>query len=213
MTFAQVKPFDQAKGGTAPNWCLANVVKGYSISNRYGDAWKAWQETEQHTDQPPTGLDVPVFFSYFATIDGQYKNWGHIGVRLSSGKFWSDGKVYNTIKDYTDRYAPKYVGWGESVNEYIILKKEASMSNPAILTLEANVAISIATTGKQPSTSEEKQYINKPAEQYILDNFITFWSQRSRVPALEARIKDLESQQAYIEAGVIDGVKMYKRKA
>lgn len=126
MSFAQVKPFNQAQGGTTPNMCLANVTKGYGIPNRYASAWQAWENTQRHGGDAPGGLDVPVYFSYFATIDGQYKNWGHIGVRLTNGQFWSDGKVYSSIGAYTANHSPKYVGWGESVNNVTVIKQGAS---------------------------------------------------------------------------------------
>lgn len=118
----QVIPFDIAKGGTTANFCLANVCKGYAIPNRFASAWEAWLNTEQHSDTPPMGLDVPVFFSYTATIDGINKNWGHIGVRLKDGRFWSDGTIYSSIAAYQANHSPRYVGWGESVNERQIIK-------------------------------------------------------------------------------------------
>lgn len=122
----QVKPFNQSTAGKTKNMCLANVRSGYQIKNILPDAWTAWQNTEQHTDTPPTGVDVPIFFSYTATIDGQRKNWGHIGVQLKNGKFWSDGVTYNNIAAYTANHSPKYVGWGESVNNERVIKPVAS---------------------------------------------------------------------------------------
>lgn len=121
MSYNQAVGFNQSKGGNRKNFCLWNVCQGYQIGNKYPSAWEAWEHTKQHTDTPPPNLDVPVFFSYIAHIDGETKNWGHIGVRLSDGRFWSDGTVYNSIEAYTLRYAPKYVGWGESINDIRIL--------------------------------------------------------------------------------------------
>ena len=120
----QVKPFSQSKAGKTQNMCLANVRAGYQIKNLLPDAWTAWQQTDQHKGTPPAGVDVPVFFSYVANIDGQRKNWGHIGVRLKNGKFWSDGVTYSNIAAYTSTHAPKYVGWGESVNNERVIKEE-----------------------------------------------------------------------------------------
>lgn len=121
----QLISFDPAKGGTTPNFCLANVCKGYGIPNKYPSAWEAWLNTQQHTDPIPA-LDVPVFFSYTATIDGITKNWGHIGVRLKDGRFWSDGKVYPSIESYQSNHSPRYVGWGESINNVTILGADMS---------------------------------------------------------------------------------------
>lgn len=124
MDYTQVKQFNPANGGTTPNMCLANVCKGYSIPNKYASAWEAWQHTQQHGGDAPAGLNVPVFFSYTATIDGINKNWGHIGVRLADGRFWSDGNVYSSIAAYESQHWPRYVGWGESINDVTIIKEE-----------------------------------------------------------------------------------------
>lgn len=122
----QLISFNIANGGTTPNFCLANVCKGYGIPNKYPSAWEAWLNTRQHTDSIPNGLDVPVFFSYTATIDGITKNWGHIGVRLKDGRFWSDGKIYPSIESYQSNHSPRYVGWGESINNVTILGDDMS---------------------------------------------------------------------------------------
>ena len=129
MTWEQVKPFSQAKAGKTKNMCLANVRAGYQIKNILPTAWTAWQQTEQHKGTPPAGVDVPVFFSYTATIDGVLKNWGHIGVRLKNGKFWSDGVIYTNIAAYTANHSPRYVGWGESVNNERVIKGDDMYKN------------------------------------------------------------------------------------
>lgn len=119
----QVIPFVPSKGGTTPNLCLANVVKGYGISNKYPTAWEAWQHTQQHPDRNiPAGLSVPLFYSYTTTIDGVTQNYGHINVQLPNGTFWSDGNIYASLDAYLANHSPKYVGWGESVNDFKILE-------------------------------------------------------------------------------------------
>jgi hypothetical protein len=94
--------------------------KGFGINGKYPNAWSAWQHTQQHFGTPPSGVDVPVFFSY---IDAAH---GHIGVRLANGTFWSDGNTYESIADYQKRHTPRYVGWGESINDQRVLEVVAS---------------------------------------------------------------------------------------
>lgn len=121
--FSQVIPFNTTKGGTTPDLCLSNVSMGYGIGNKYDSAWEAWQHTQQHTDRNvPSGLDVPVYYSYTTTIDGITKNYGHINVQLKNGTVWSDGNIYTSIDDYTSKKAPKFVGWGESVNDVKVIE-------------------------------------------------------------------------------------------
>jgi hypothetical protein len=122
----QVKDFVPSRGGTKPYWCLANVRAGYAIQNLLPDAWTAWQQTEQHKNRTiPAGVDVPLFYSYTATLDGVNKNWGHINVRLSNGTIWNDGIIYPNLKSFEIAYSNvSYVGWGESVNNERVIKKE-----------------------------------------------------------------------------------------
>jgi len=126
--YQQVKPFNQSKGGSKKGSCLQNVRLGYGIAPKFDDAWTAWKNTEQHKDRSvPKGLDVPVYFSYTTTISEVRKNYGHIGVRLKSGKFWSDGWVYSSLSAYEKNHTPKYVGWGESVNDVQVIKQGEDM--------------------------------------------------------------------------------------
>lgn len=130
----QVKPFNISKGGTTPNMCLANVTKGYGIPNKYGSAWQAWEHTQQHTDRNvPAGVDVPIYYSYTATIDGVTENYGHINVRLANGTVWSDGNIYASIDAYLANHLPKYVGWGESVNDVTVIKQGDDEMSQAVV--------------------------------------------------------------------------------
>lgn len=123
--YIQVKPFLIKKGGTTQYLCLQNVRLGYGIPARYGTATAAWKGTEQHRDRNiPKGVDVPLYFSYRATIDNITADYGHIGVQLASGAFWSDGKLFKNLKEYEASHAPKYLGWGESVNEVRVIQEE-----------------------------------------------------------------------------------------
>jgi hypothetical protein len=131
MDYVQVKSFNTSKGGTTPNMCLANVTAGYGVPNLYGSAWEAWEHTQQHADRNvPTGVDVPLYYSYTATIDGSTQNYGHINVRLANGTVWSDGNIYASIDAYLAGHTPKFVGWGESVNNVaVIAGSEEEMFN------------------------------------------------------------------------------------
>lgn len=131
MGFSQLIPFDTSKGGNVPNLCLDNVRRGYGIGNKYGSAWEAWQHTQQHPDRNiPNGLDIPIYYSYNATIDGVTQNYGHINVQLANGTVWSDGNIYASIEDYTSKKLPKFVGWGESINDFKIIQGGSMNPNP-----------------------------------------------------------------------------------
>lgn len=124
MSFKQAIPFNPNQAGSIPNLCLDNVRRGYGIANKYVSAWDAWQHTQQHADRNmPDGLAVPLYYSYTANIDGVTQNYGHINVRLPDGRVWSDGNFYASIDAYTAYHYPKFVGWGESINDFKILEE------------------------------------------------------------------------------------------
>lgn len=116
MAYKQKTSFDQNKAGKQPGYCLKNVRLGFGIGSKYDNAWEAWQNTDQHTDAIPQGVDVPVYFWW------KDESNGHIGVRLANGKFWSDGTVYESIDAYMLAKAPDYVGWSTSVNGVSVLQ-------------------------------------------------------------------------------------------
>jgi len=114
----QVRAFDPSKAGNVRGYCLRNVRLGYGIAPKYDSAWIAWQNTDQHTNAIPTGVDVPVYFWW-----GKY---GHIGVRLANGTFWTDGKVYSSLTRYRLLHpAVVYRGWSTKVNDVTVIKYEA----------------------------------------------------------------------------------------
>ena len=129
MSYKQLKNFNRSNAGTKLYWCLRNVRMGYGIAPKYADAWQAWQNSPQRTGAIPKGVNVPVYFSFKYTIDGIYKNWGHIAVRLADGRVWTDGRYYSSVQSLVNNYLSngKYVGWSEEVNGVQVIKKESNM--------------------------------------------------------------------------------------
>jgi len=104
---------------------------GYEIAPLYDDAWTAWLNTEQHKNRSiPLGVDVPLFYSFTATIGGVRKNYGHINVRLKDGRVWNDGNIFSNLSSFEQSHSNvSYVGWGESVNKVRVIK-ENNVRNP-----------------------------------------------------------------------------------
>lgn len=173
----QLTPFNTSKGGNAPLKCLENVSLGFSIGAKYPDAWTAWEHTEQHFDPIPTGLDVPLYYSYTTTIDGITKNYGHINVRLKTGTVWSDGNIYASLEAYESNHFPKYVGWGESVNNVKIIGVD-------MITKEQEIVCAEMQTGSPPGVNYNYQFTGLPLTQTNLDKMLQFWSSQPR-PAPE----------------------------
>lgn len=113
--YKQLKNFDQSKAGNVKGFCLRNVRLGYGIGSKYDSAWISWQNAPQFTSAIPTGVDVPVYFWW-----GKY---GHIGVRLADGRFWSDGKIYSSLTAYRVTHpAVIYRGWSDEVNDVRVIQ-------------------------------------------------------------------------------------------
>lgn len=133
-----LRKFNLTLAGTKPYWCLQNTRLGYAIGTKYPSAISAWEHTEQHKDQNfPAGCDVPIFFNWTGKVEGVTKNWGHVGVRLADGRFWTDGKFYQSIGTlmafYLKNGNPSYLGWGESLNGVPIVKSVTIEPNMAII--------------------------------------------------------------------------------
>ena len=208
MNYEQVKPFNQSLGGTTPNMCLANVIKGYGISAKYLDAWTAWQNTQQHASEAPVGLDVPVFFSYTATIDGINKNWGHVGVRLSDGQFWSDGNIYASITAYMANHTPKYVGWGESINGVVIIKQG---EDDMVDVNNVNNAFWLAFN-RPPTAEETSRYAGKITGPQLDETLLNSPERKAFIAQLNDAlnwknhaVNDLVPQVAALQQEVADG--------
>lgn len=128
MPYTQAIPFNQSKAGKVPKFCERNTRLGYvspaypsGLPNTYDSAWENWEATDQHTGQPPLGIDAPVFFSYLSVNDG------HVGVRLANGKFWSDGDTYDSIPAYEANHAPRYVGYSTHLEGIPVIREGATM--------------------------------------------------------------------------------------
>lgn len=210
MNFIQSIPFNTNKGGTTPKLCLANVTAGYGIANKYGSAWEAWGHTQQHTDHNvPTGVDVPIYYSYTTTIDGVTQNYGHINVHLKNGTVWSDGNIYASIDDYTSKKLPKFVGWGESVNDFKVIKQGVTMAR---FPNEGDLQNNYSRTGwpGHPPNANDVAYwtkgTNNPTwakgSDYV---FAAFWDATSKYVAAHPQIAD------FTEVGIIDSKPVYRK--
>lgn len=203
--YTQVRTFDPNKGGNVPNLCLDNVRRGYGIANKYTSAWQAWEHTEQHPDRDiPAGVDVPLYYSYTVTLDGVTQNYGHINVRLANGTVWSDGAIYHSLEDYLSKKLPKYVGWGESVNDFKVIQGE-TMPDDYLANDGDNDNVK-KEFGFSPS--DPPNLAGQPWKS-VYYNWIN-----GKGKAMQAQIDDLKKQLAaeYVQVGTIDGEPIYKKK-
>lgn len=104
--------------------CLAFVEDALERSNNIeifgGDSAKEsadLYEAEKHTDMPPRGTFA--FYDCSGIIDGEYKNWGHVGLSIGNGEIihaWDKVRIDNYLDVEKLMTAPgwekpKFIGW------------------------------------------------------------------------------------------------------
>lgn len=120
--------------GKTKGSCLKNtrVAASPDIPSKYATAHDAMTHSTVHSGTPPKGVWVPAFFDFWATIEGVYKNWGHVGWVSPTGLFYSDGVKYSSISAYDKAHAPVYRGWGETLNGVRVVSYVADPKPPAV---------------------------------------------------------------------------------
>lgn len=106
-------------------FCLRFTQTVFDAPVMYATAWEAWENA--HNQEPeagfPADVSVPVFFSYFADLDGTgVKNWGHVCARIPGrGYLSSPGQGYGqawfgSLEEVETYFNAKYVGWAQYLN-------------------------------------------------------------------------------------------------
>lgn len=135
------------------------------------DEWNA--SVYKHTDQNfPAGVAVPIWFSYSATIDGIYKNWGHVATRLPDGSFYCSpyqngmpSAHFTDFNIFKQKYKADFVGWSEDLAGVRIVEE---INMPTIAT--ADIVDSLAHAYLNDGLSNNiglNYYVGQPVENVI----------------------------------------------
>jgi len=89
------------------------VLDGYAFAKEAGEAYAA---ADDHC-LPPRGSWV--FYDCWGAIQGEYKNWGHVGISLGDGKVihaWDKVRIddfleLQKLEPAAGWTSPKYAGW------------------------------------------------------------------------------------------------------
>lgn len=110
--------------------CLNHSRRVFGVPAVHATAWQAWDATEHYSRQSstlPRNVAVPVWFQWFGTVNGEYKNWGHVVVYIPGRGFISSpqsgyGAVwYKSISDVERRIpGAKFVGWSYDINGVMV---------------------------------------------------------------------------------------------
>lgn len=109
-------------------WCLRFAQRAFNVPAKYGCAWDNWaaSKTRHGTNEaPPDDVAVAIWYEWWGTIDGVYKNWGDVAIHIpGKGVFGTPkrgaGKSSRWDGSIQARQAwlggkAKYVGWTEDI--------------------------------------------------------------------------------------------------
>lgn len=109
-----------------PGWCLRFTQTVYGAPVNYYCARDSWDGSDfKHTEAPPSGVSVPVYWSWIGTINGETRDWGHIAALLPDGRVlssplrWSDGygqTIAGSIDEVSNMLGATFLGWTEDMN-------------------------------------------------------------------------------------------------
>lgn len=141
MSYLQLVSVDLSTTGL-PGECLSFAESAVGAPHLYANATVAWNNTEfKHPDQDfPEGVDVPIWFSFWTSIDGVFADYGHVCYRLRDGRIFSSpyrqgtgqvflGSIQELQQKYTDGHPLVYRGWTEDIALIKIVKEEEPMPN------------------------------------------------------------------------------------
>lgn len=134
------------------NWCLRYVRRFLGVKAKYDYSTKAWDNARMRHEniEFPKNVAVPVFFSLYMTIDGIYRDWGHVVIHYE-GIFYSSPRIAGKLdkelfKSFGDLMAAYpnciYLGWTEDINDVVVVELEKNVIEPFRFTETVNVRIS-----------------------------------------------------------------------
>lgn len=150
-------------------WCLKAVRDAFGIGARYATATDDWNSGNQHKEQPPGGLSVPVYFSLGT------EPAGHVAIHLPDGKVASSTLsgthkplyIHPNMADMIRIYAKAnrsctYLGWSEEVNNVPVVRKE----EPEMTRRDIIKQNFITVFERWPTPAEEARLDAMPGEPY-----------------------------------------------
>lgn len=97
----------------------------HNTANRVNDcATDEWNAAQfRYLDRDfPTGVYVPIWFSYWATLNRIYKDWGHVAILMPDGRVLSSPykqdnsqQIFNSVDDCARVLRCTYLGWSEDL--------------------------------------------------------------------------------------------------
>lgn len=136
--------------------CLKAVQDAYGTDHPYPTAIAQWNDGQpQHTDLPPAGVAVPIFFS----MSGEPA--GHVAINLTDGRVASSSEpgthtglyihkdIADLVKYYSTVYKLNYLGWKEVVGTKKVIGEDMCTADNYIVQALAEGLLDRTAAGDQ----------------------------------------------------------------
>ncbi len=150
-----------------PYLCLDFATQVFSVPNKYYFATEAWKATryKHSSTEPLPNVSVPVWFNWSGTVEGVYKDWGHVAVWFPGKGVLSSPFTRNLKQQWFDSPAKliaylgsgSYVGWSEDINDVRVAE---TVKEEAVYPNENDVEMVLADRGVVAGDAEKSKWAN-----------------------------------------------------
>jgi len=184
-------------------WCLAYVQNAFDTAHWYPSAIDQWYgAAKKHTELPPLGITVPVYFS-LGNVEA-----GHVAIRLDDGMVASStqggthqqGYIHKNIQDMIDMYAKynggcTYLGWSEDLADKTLVTYQPEITTKDII--EEEVIPFTTVLGEDKELQKGETYVIKGVNGKITRVYTLTYSdgvQASKVLKSETRLEPVTEE-------------------
>jgi hypothetical protein len=164
-----------------PGWCLRFTQTAWDAPVMYYCARESWDNSgHQHTDGLPS-VAVPVYWSWWGTINGETRDWGHVAVLLPDGRVlsspltWSQGygqTIASSVDEVSNILGATYLGWTEDMNGLRVVDWSDDPQPSLLLPTQRQAGEGGANRRAAPTTDSE--LLEPNLEPNEVGNFVNF---------------------------------------
>jgi len=164
-----------------PGWCLRFTQTAWNAPVMYYCARDSWDASGfQHTDALPA-TSVPVYWSWWGTINGETRDWGHVAVLLPDGRVlssplsWSQGygqQIVSSVDEVSRILGATYLGWTEDMNGLRVVDWSDDPQPSPLLPTQRQAGDGGANRRAAPTTDSE--LLEPNLEPNEIGNFVNF---------------------------------------
>ena len=120
-------------------WCLRLVLHAYGFNTGAEFARQEWDRNPtKHSDPLPSDVAVPVFYSWYGTIDGVTRDWGDVAIYVPGrGVFGTPQRGAGNSNRWDSSVEARrawlgggaqYLGWTEQLNSTALIQLTSAQS-------------------------------------------------------------------------------------